>query len=1471
MKFLQILIIVLCSLISSNALWGQVGSLSLTGLDVLADTANIGSFIEISTTISNSGDTPAAYDYIDYYVSTDTVLNGNDVLLGSMEMPITPENSSITQVAYFDSIPPLETGAYYVLGIHNSPYSDNHVLYDSVYMHNGIDLQLIPENGFPISSIYNNTSVNVDFTVQNSWAAAVTNATYNLSATVYDESTSLIGEVYSQNLENINIGIGETYTISDINFDFSPLSLSPGNYSLIIRLQPAGSSNEANLDNNVLYYAFSVLPGNFAPSIDNVKTAYYNNDGNYTIMPDTIRPYYSLELGVWTHNTSNANIFYLHLLFDIVPLDNPNDTIKIERHVAYGLWPNTEAVITIYDTWPSFGSNYPEGFYQMTVSMFDSPLPPSAPYTFYYQPIDGSIQNITATPTQDGGGGMRTIDYTADYVPIFDYNTPLNDINFYLQPLSNNDTIPLGLHSFGTPILVPNELPAGNYNLIAKVDGEQAYVETNETNNTATTIIALPSSPITDLSLSGIQIPDTLYTLTPQDAIWQITNEGSNPLIAGLTGALTVNIYPTNNDSLSYAYVFTTPFIDELPAINSGQSASFQQEFYLSDVVYPPNASLIPIQVGDYNICLEWTSTYNIDNNQSNNRFCQPVHIAYGDVYQVSNALVTPISSNELSYSATINMTTQQYYVPYSFVISTDTIPSADDYLLTAGDGFQYDNPYDGSVDVVLAIPPIFDGNYYVIAQYGYPSVQFTATTETNPNVFESTYANNSTISAVALAYPANDISIFNSALFYSTADNNIQYDFYIQNTTSQNAYYAVYLSTDDVFNAANDLLLYEGINNDLPQQFLSNLSYLPNGLAAGTYHVFFVVDNDNSISESNENNNIVSNSFVMINISNTYELAITEASIPTYIQPGQPLPIQITVSNLGALPEQLYNVIITVSGLPSGLETQIIPVNETILSGENGVYNFSTTLASDYPEGSYNVAVTINPEHADQIDNNTINSVFTITGVTNNPLPNLRPELYYLPQYASPGQTFNLPYRVKNDRPYPSAPSHARLYFSDDYSLSTTNDYLIAEIAVPALEPLQTYDNTLLVAIPDGYSSSNIVVFMEVDINDEAEETNEADNISYASMQVAGNSDGVIDLMLDNVQAPLNATPGQSIATSVRVWNFGNANAPISKVKYYLSNDVFVSDNDIYLGEKVIPAITASGISTFLQTLSIPTTASPATYYLVAYVDPEFSIGETNENNNFGYRQITVTENINTADFADLQLSLQATPSPNVSNYSFVTYTLTLTNAGNIAAHDIEVAFAKPQNLAYTSDTAYSSQTTGIYLDYNYWFGKLFVSQLNPNQTVTVELNLYHVTSQDSIHCFAQVTALNEFDTDSSPDNNSGNIPAEDDEAAVTLNGHGQTGGKNANAENQTHYPVHLNSLQPNPSSAYINLNMYSTQERDLRFNVYNAAGHIVATHTRHVAANINTLQFDVQELSEGLYFIQSEWNELPIRFVKY
>ncbi len=185
------------------------------------------------------------------------------------------------------------------------------------------------------------------------------------------------------------------------------------------------------------------------------------------------------------------------------------------------------------------------------------------------------------------------------------------------------------------------------------------------------------------------------------------------------------------------------------------------------------------------------------------------------------------------------------------------------------------------------------------------------------------------------------------------------------------------------------------------------------------------------------------------------------------------------------------------------------------------------------------------------------------------------------------------------------------------------------------------------------------------------------------ASFQVGTAPAGIDLVVLSPAVNPVTVNDGQTTTTSCSVKNQGTSASGTSNLKYYLSTDNTYSVGDILLGTDAIAALGAGASVAAGKTVTIPAGTTPGTYYMLFYADADAQVTETNETNNVGSVQLTVTSSAGTPDLVILS---PATTPTTVNAGAVTTASCSVKNQGT--------AIAAASSLKYylSADNAYSA-----------------------------------------------------------------------------------------------------------------------------------------------------------------------------------
>jgi hypothetical protein len=193
------------------------------------------------------------------------------------------------------------------------------------------------------------------------------------------------------------------------------------------------------------------------------------------------------------------------------------------------------------------------------------------------------------------------------------------------------------------------------------------------------------------------------------------------------------------------------------------------------------------------------------------------------------------------------------------------------------------------------------------------------------------------------------------------------------------------------------------------------------------------------------------------------------------------------------------------------------------------------------------------------------------------------------------------------------------------------------------------------------------------------------------ASFQV-GSAPATPDLITQSPSAtPVSILAGATTTASCSVYNQGGAAAVASSLKYYLSTDNAYSAGDVLLATDAVAALNASASAAVSEVLTIPSATAAGTYYILFFADANAQVTESNENNNVGNYQITVTSSTGSPD---LIVQYPAATPTSVTAGQTTTASCSVNNQGT--------ATAAASSLKYylSADNVYSAGDTYLATD---------------------------------------------------------------------------------------------------------------------------------------------------------------------------
>ncbi|SFQ65926.1 CARDB domain-containing protein [Hymenobacter arizonensis] len=623
------------------------------------------------------------------------------------------------------------------------------------------------------------------------------------------------------------------------------------------------------------------------------------------------------------------------------------------------------------------------------------------------------------------------------------------------------------------------------------------------------------------------------------------------------------------------------------------------------------------------------------------------------------------------------------------YYLSTDAVLSAADQLLGNSQGFSLAVGQSSYRYGNFTVPPgTAPGNYYVLFAADYLN-----------QVSESNENNNVVAVNITVTPPSIDLTIQQAGVtpLNTAAGNPISMSCYILNqgnATANSSSVGFYFSTNATLDASDQLLTsqYGSQLSAHYSEYRSGTAAIPLGVAPGTYYILFVADYQNQVNETNENNNV---SAVSITISppGTDLIIQHEQLYPSSTVAGNSLQVNATIVNQG-------NMTANSSTVGFYLSTNTVldagdVLLSTVMGGSLGANQ--TNYRSAYPvvpvgtaPGSYYVLFVADPQDA-VVETNETNNVRSLFLTVQAPTMDLSIQSVYLsPVSVAAGGATAASCYLYNQGNATATPATVGYYLSTNAVLDAS-DVLLGSTN-GSLSGGNSSSRYINLTVPAGTAIGSYYVLFVADYLNQVVETNENNNLSFATLQVVP---PVIDLTISQIYvstAPM--APGSAIATSCYINNIGNAPAASSTVGYYLSTNSVLDAGDVLM--LTTPGGTLGANQSFARYDNpvIPAGTTPGSYFILFVADPQNVVAETNENNNVASQQVNVV-----APGIDLLIQQPMLSGGPVTPGFSVSAGCAVHNAGNTTAPSSSVDYYLSTNQVWDASDVLLSSTTGFAL----------------------------------------------------------------------------------------------------------------------------------------------------------------------------
>ena len=214
-----------------------------------------------------------------------------------------------------------------------------------------------------------------------------------------------------------------------------------------------------------------------------------------------------------------------------------------------------------------------------------------------------------------------------------------------------------------------------------------------------------------------------------------------------------------------------------------------------------------------------------------------------------------------------------------------------------------------------------------------------------------------------------------------------------------------------------------------------------------------------------------------------------------------------------------------------------------------------------------------------------------------------------------------------------------------------------------------------------------------------------------------------------------------------------------------------------------------------------------------------------------------------------DLELDITADRTT-LNQYENVTYTVTLKNNGPATATGVRVSAGLPNGLVHSANSTDKGK-------YSLFFETWEIPMLNAGETATLNLRLFSLINDADVTNFVQVIAASQDDIDSTPDNNATTSPNEDDEAVVLVMVNFKSDDPDSPAVSKL---SSFSNVYPQPAANQVTFELQLENELKTNVQILDVAGNVLETRAANLSAGFNRMDFNVSDLSSGIYFIKVE-----------
>ncbi len=987
------------------------------------------------------------------------------------------------------------------------------------------------------------------------------------------------------------------------------------------------------------------------------------------------------------------------------------------------------------------------------------------------------------------------------------------DVTDTLLASSSGGTLSAGSSSNrNVSLTIPSGVAYGNYFILYVADYTFTENEALETNNVSVIKIAItPPRP----DLAPYQ-PVLNQQLASQGSVISGSVQLKN-LGAVNCPASDLGIYLSTDPGYSINDIFVTKL--SANSLNSGATTNLS----FSNVTIP---NITPL--GHYYV-LFYADYFDVFNEitDSNNIISLQIDIVAPTIdLTIKSPSVSPAkvaAGGTLSASCTIynTGTSNSPASNVGFYLSNDTVYDNSDILLNTATGGTLNYGSSSTRSSTLTIP--------ANSSFGTKYIIFFADNQNQLNEFSE--INNTVFTTVTVDTPYIDLRVsspgFPSSIISGNTGAASCYVYNYGNITFTGAgKLGFFISANNTFDSTDILVDSVSFSNIVSNgnTSASKTITLPANLTPGNYYLIYYADFRNTISESNDSNNINAKIFTIT--TPTVDLQVYSASAnPTTIAAGASVSTTVQLQNTGNSASSSGKVGFYLSKRTSYDSTALLidsSAFNSISSSSNAYVYRTVTVPAGTAVGTYYLLYYADFRNQVTETNETNNVKYTTIYVVK-PSPDLYVSTYSVnPSTVDAGSSTTISGYIYNDGNIATPPGKTGFYLSTDFQYSPS-DIFLGEANFTAIAAGSSLYFSKSLTIPSATPGGYFYIIAYADYQDSIAENDENNNTNYENIYVTA---PYIDLYVSSTSVnPTTVQGGSSVSATCYVHNDGNTDAPASSIGYYLSDNSYYDASDIFIDSATVGALTAGSDRYVSKTLTIPGNATQGYYYIVFYADYAGRIIESQENNNTYYDNLYIS---GPAPFPDLNIQNLTVIQSSVNAGSKVDFSFTANNSGGQSSGAFDVAVFLSRDSVYNSSDVLIDDVNVSALNSN--------SGYTYNESVTVPFvlssgNYYLLVYSDFQNSVTEANENNNF----------------------TLKLLTVTGGVGINEIDGINSIV----IGPNPAAERLHIQVQSVKQEEITSRIYNVQGQELTSQMQQIISGENEIHLEVGALPEALYLL--------------